>query len=120
MPAATSLQSRPTQPVAAAPVVVVEKSDHLSHTLRILDANNPKRLPKPEHVSGYDVYYKIGPDAPTMPAECDFVGTIRRARAVVAFGPESRNKTVWYIAVPVDTRQRRGPMSRTVCATIAA
>jgi hypothetical protein len=104
----------------AAPVVVVEKIDHLSHTLRILDAQHPKRLPKPDHLEGYDVYYKIGGPAPTTPEQCDFVGTIRRARAVVAFGPETRNKTVWYIAVAVDTRHRRGPKSDTISATIAA
>ena len=112
--------SRFTPASPAAPVVVIEKTDHLSHTLRILDAQNPKRLPKPDHLEGYDVYYKIGGPAPTAPEECDFVGTIRRARAVVAFGPETQNKTVWYLAVPVDTRHRRGPMSKTVCATIAA
>jgi len=112
--------TRLTPASPTAPVVVIEKTDHLSHTLRIVDAQNPTRLPKPDHVSGYDVYYKIGGAAPTAVSQCDFVGTIRRARAVVAFGPETQNKTVWYLAVPVDTRHRRGPMSKTVSATIAA
>jgi hypothetical protein len=109
-------------PPPTAPIVTVEKSEPLAHTLRIADsAKNLARRPiRPAGVDGYEIYYKIGPAAPSSRADCEYWGLARRSRVFIALPPGSANKTVWYIAVPVDTRCKRGPMSQTVSATIAA
>jgi hypothetical protein len=103
-----------------APLVVVEKTEPLAHTIRIVDADKPRLRAKPAHVDGYAIYYKIGGAAPTSPAQCSYFGLARRSRVVVSLPEGSGNQTAWYIAVPVDAHSRRGPMSEAVSAPIAA
>jgi hypothetical protein len=105
---------------AEAPVVIVEKTDPLVHTIRVIDSHNPKRIGKPANVEGYEIYYKLGDAAPTSTAQCEYLGLLRRARVVVPLPPDAGGQTAWYIAVPVSTRQQRGPMSESVCAPVAA
>jgi hypothetical protein len=122
MPSATSkpLQMKFTAP--GAPIVTIERFEPLAHTLRIADPSKAKaRRPiRPAGVDGYEIYYKIGPTPPASREECTYWGLARRSRVFIALPPQSANQTVWYIAVPVDTRWRRGPMSDTVRGTIAA
>jgi hypothetical protein len=103
-----------------APRVVVERADGSTHTIRVIDAQHPKRLAKPAGVEGYEIYFKIGGAAPASTDECEYLGLLRRSRVVVPLPPGSVGKQAWYIAVPVNTRQQRGPMSDTACAPIAA
>lgn len=109
----------PVPPPEIVPVVIIDKSTRLAHELRIIDPANPKGG-KPDGVSGYQVFYKIGPDAPADTRECVFAGNTTRSKFVVTFGGGDGNKQVWYIAVPFNTRGETGPMSETIAATIAA
>ena len=106
----------------AAPIVTVERSESMGHMLRIADpAKARARRPiRPVGVDGYEIYYKIGGTAPRSREECEYWGLARRSRVFVALPEGSADQTVWYMAVPVDGRWRRGARSDVVRARIAA
>jgi len=102
------------------PVVSVDTSQRLQHTIGFADEATPTRKAKPAGVRGAQVWVKIGDPAPVDPSELTFLATDTRTPYVAAFDGADANKVAHYMLRWENTRGETGPWSETASATIGA
>ena len=102
------------------PVVSVDTSQRLQHTIGFADEATPTRKAKPAGVRGAQVWVKIGDPASVDPNEMTFLATDTRTPYVAAFDGADANKVAHYMLRWENTRGETGPWSETASATIGA
>ena len=110
----------PVGPPETRPVVSVDTSQRLQHTLSFADELTPTRTAKPAGVRGAQVWVKIGDPAPVDPSELTYLATDTRTPYVAACGGAGANKVAHYMLRWESTRGEPGPWSETGSATIGA
>jgi hypothetical protein len=110
----------PVGPPITRPVVSVDTSQRLQHTIGFADEATPTRKAKPDGVRGAQIWVKIGDPAPVDPNELTFLATDTRTPYVAAFDGADGNKVAHYMLRWESTRGEPGPWSETASATIGA
>ncbi len=102
------------------PVVKVDTSQRLRHTIAFTDAATPSRTAKPAGVRGAQIWVKVGDPPPTGPAELSYLATDTRSPYTVQYPGSEGGKTAHYMLRWENTRGETGPWSETASATIGA
>ncbi len=110
----------PAGPPATRPVVAVDTSQRLQHTIRFADEATPTRIAKPAGVMGAEIWVKVGDPAPVDPGELSFLTLDTRTPHVAAYAGADGGQTAHYMLRWVSTTGEKGPWSETASATIAA
>ena len=110
----------PVEPPTTRPVVSVDTSERLRHTIGFADEATPTRKAKPAGVRGAQIWVKIGDPAPVDPSELTFLATDTRTPYVADFDGADANKVAHYMLRWESTRGEPGPWSETASATIGA
>ena len=110
----------PVGPPETRPVVKVDTSQRLQHTISFGDELTPTRTAKPAGVRGAQLWVKIGDPAPIDPSELTYLATDTRTPYVAAFAGADANKVAHYMLRWESTRGEPGPWSETGSATIGA
>ena len=110
----------PVEPPTTRPVISVDTSQRLRHTIGFADEATPTRKAKPAGVRGAQIWVKIGDPAPVDPSELTFLATDTRTPYVADFDGADANKVAHYMLRWESTRGEPGPWSETASATIGA
>jgi hypothetical protein len=110
----------PVGPPETRPVVSVDTSQRLQHTIGFSDEATPTRKAKPAGVRGAQLWVKIGDPAPVDPSELTFLATDTRTPYLATFAGADANKVAHYMLRWESTRGETGPWSETASATIGA
>ncbi len=102
------------------PVVSVDTSQRLRHTIAFADELTPTSKAKPDGVRGAQLWIKIGDPAPVGASELTFLATDTRTPYVADFTGTDVNKVAHYMLRWENTRGETGPWSETASATIGA
>lgn len=118
----TRRDTQPTAPAAPAtrPVAQVDTGQRLRHKLMVTDELTPTSRSKPSGTSYYEVWVKIGGNAPASPDELRFLDTSTTSAFVAEYSGADAGKTAHYMLRWVNSRKEKGPWSQTVSATITA
>lgn len=107
-------------PPKTRPVVKVDTSERLQHTIHFADEATPTRKAKPDGAMGAEIWVKVGDPAPVDPAELRFLSVDTRTPYVAHFNGADGGKNAHYMLRWVGTEGDRGPWSETATATIGA
>ncbi len=110
----------PIGPPTSRPVVTVDTSQRLQHTIAFQDELTPTSRAKPAGVRGAQIWVKIGDPPPTDPNELTYLATDTRTPYVANFDGVDGNKVAHYMLRWESTRGDVGPLSETASATIGA
>ncbi len=110
----------PVGPPKTRPVVTVDTSQRLQHTIAFGDELTPTSRAKPDGVRGAQIWVKIGDPPPADPDELTFLATDTRSPYVADFDGADANKVAHYMLRWESTRGETGPWSETASATIGA
>ena len=110
----------PVGPPITRPVVSVDTSQRLQHTIGFADEATATRKAKPAGVRGAQIWVKIGDPAPVDPSELTFLATDTRTPYLAQFDGADANKVAHYMLRWESTRGEPGPWSETASATIGA
>jgi hypothetical protein len=110
----------PVGPPVTRPVVTVDTSQRLQHTIAFADELTTTSKAKPAGVRGAQIWVKIGDPPPTDPNELTFLATDTRTPYVTNFDGADANKVAHYMLRWESTRGETGPWSETASATIGA
>ncbi len=110
----------PVGPPTTRPVVTVDTSQRLQHTIAFADETTLTSRAKPAGVRGAQIWVKIGDPPPTDPNELTFLATDTRTPYVTDFDGADANKVAHYMLRWESTRGDVGPWSETASATIGA
>ena len=102
------------------PLVTVDTSQRLQHTIAFQDELTPTSRAKPEGVRGAQIWVKIGDPPPTDPNELTYLATDTRTPYVTDFDGVDGNKVAHYMLRWESTRGDVGPWSETASATSGA
>lgn len=116
---------RDTTPTAVAapttqPVLFVDTSRRLQHTIAFRDSASPLSKAKPQGVFGCEIYRKVGGTAPSSVAECQFVGLDSASPYIAEYGAESGGAMVHYLGRWATRSGLVGPTSDVISATVVA
>ncbi len=110
----------PVGPPLTRPVVKVDTSQRLQHTISFADELTPTRTAQPAGVRGAQVWVKIGDPAPVDPSELTILATDSRTPYLATFDGADAEKVAHYMLRWESTRGETGPWSETASATIGA
>jgi hypothetical protein len=113
-------EGTPEGPPKTRPVVSVDTSQRLQHTIAFADEATPTRKAKPDGVMGAEIWVKVGDPPPTDPSELSFLSVDTRTPYVADYPGEDGGKTAHYMLRWVATTGEKGPWSETASATIGA
>lgn len=100
------------------PVVVVDNSKRLRHTLKYFDSDTPTSRARPANSTGAEVARYIGTPPPTGPEQFQRLDESRRSPYMLEYTGADVGKTAYYMLRWVNSRGEKGPWSETVSATI--
>lgn len=100
------------------PILNVDTSQRLRHTVSFVDESTPTSKAKPDGTLGCEIWVKIGGTPPTDMSELQFLGLDTRTPYTAEYGGADAGKTAHYMARWVSTRSAPGPWSETASATI--
>jgi len=109
-----------TPPITSRPMIRVDTSHRLRHTIRVTDESTPNSRRRPEAALGFELWCKTGNPPPSGIGECEFLGLIVRTPNVEDFEPGDAGALVHYIARWLNKAGDPGPISETVSATVPA
>lgn len=107
-----------TDGLAVAPLLLVEQTGALTHTVKFFmtgESSNSKK--KPNRVDACKIYLKIG-EFPTGIKECSLIAVDRKSPYVYEHEPEDIGKQAHYIGVWADDDDDTSPPSETFSITI--
>lgn len=110
----------PVGPPTTRPVVSIDSSQRMQHTIAFVDEATPTRRAKPDGVRGAQIWVKIGDPAPVDPSELTYLGTDTRTPYLTTFDGADANKVAHYMLRWESTRAEVGPWSETASATVGA
>ncbi len=105
------------------PVVRVDTSQRLQHTIHFADESTPTSEAKPDGVMGAEIWVKVAPasdPAPADPKELTFLAVDTRTPYTTDFDGADAGKTAHYMLRWVSTTGEKGPWSETASATVGA
>jgi len=102
------------------PIVSIDSSQRMQHTIAFVDEATPTRRAKPAGVRGVQIWVKIGDPAPVDPSELTYLGTDTRTPYLTTFDGVDANKVAHYMLRWESTRGEVGPWSETGSATVGA
>jgi hypothetical protein len=105
-------------PPTSKPVVTVDTSQRLQHTINFVDESTPTSRAKPDGVQGCEIWTKVGNPAPGGPSDVHYLALDTRTPYVVAFDAADGGKNAYYMLRWISTRGETGPWSATVSGTI--
>lgn len=119
------LTVKDTTPTAVAaptsqPVLFVDTSKRLEHTINFRDAMTPLSTAKPAGAIGCEIYRKVGTTPPMDLTDCVFLGLDSASPFVVPFGSIDGGKTAYYMARWATRSGLTGPISDVISATVVA
>lgn len=122
---AYGLRIRDTTPTRVAaptsqPVLFVDTSQRLKHSVAFRDALTPLSTAKPAGVLGCEIYRKVGGTAPGDLSECQFLGLDSASPFDVPYGSASGGQTAYYLARWANRNGEVGPTSDLISATVVA
>jgi hypothetical protein len=109
----------PVPPPASMPIGEVDFSVHQRHSVHVKDASLTAKA-KPENAHGFEVWYKIGGDAPTKDSDFAYAGFSSRSPFPIDYPMDAVGKTVYYRSRWVNARNQPGPWSETVVSAVVA
>jgi hypothetical protein len=101
------------------PLVQVDASQRLQHTLTLRDENAPTSRSRPVGVTGAEVYCYVNGTPPTDPRQCKLVAVAKKSTVRVAFDGADAGKNAHYLVRWITSRGDAGPWSETASATVA-
>jgi hypothetical protein len=107
-------------PPITRPVVSVDTSQRLRHTIHFADEATPTSKAKPPGVRGAQIWMKVGDPPPGDPGELVYVATDTRTPHTIDFAGADALKNAHYMVRWENTRGEVGPWSETATATIGA
>lgn len=110
----------PVGPPTTRPVVTVDASQRLQHTIDFTDETTPTRRAKPAGVIGAEIWVKVDGPPPVDPGELTFLAVDTRAPYTRDYDGAQGSKPAHYMLRWVNSRGEVGPWSATVTATIGA
>ena len=113
-------EGSPQGPPTTRPVVSVDTSQRLQHTIAFADEATPTRTAKPAGVMGAEIWVKVGDPPPSGPGELGFLSLDTRTPFVAYYLGADGGKTAHYMLRWVSTTGAKGPWSETASATIGA
>ncbi len=113
-------EGTPEGPPKTRPVVSVDTSQRLQHTIDFADEATPTRKAKPDGVMGAEIWVKVGDPPPTDPNELTFLSVATRTPYVAPYSGADGGQTAHYMLRWVSTTGEKGPWSETASATIGA
>jgi hypothetical protein len=105
-------------PMTSRPIIQVDISQRLQHTLRVTDAATPNSRRKPAGAMGFELWCKRGGTPPNGMADCLFMGIFTKGFALQQFAAGDGGQTMYYVVRWANTTGQTGPISDTVSATI--
>lgn len=113
----------PAAPPTTRPLVRIDTSQRLLHTLRFSDESTPTRRRKPHGVLGAEVWVAIAAPhdpPPLIGAAFRFLSVNPRGTLQTDFTTAEAGKTAYYALRWLSTRGETGPWSEIAAATVAA
>jgi hypothetical protein len=101
---------------STSPVVSVDFSKRLKHTVSYVDETGSKA--KPQGVHGCEIWWKVGDEAPKDASELHYLATDTASPYVVSFEGKDAGKTVYYWLRWVNTRGELGSWSNPASAMV--
>ncbi|HMG75176.1 MAG TPA: hypothetical protein VK582_16875 [Pyrinomonadaceae bacterium] len=101
------------------PVVTVDTSQSLRHTITFVDELTPSSRAKPDGVTGCEIWVKVG-TAPTGPSDLTYLALDTRSPYVAEYDDGDAGKIAYYRLRWLSTRGESGPWSQVVSGTITA
>ncbi len=95
----------------SSPILTIDISVRLQHTLTILDDGSPFRRAKPKGVLGCQIWVKIDGEPPKMASEMYYIAATTRSTHVINFDGDKTGKIVYYWVRWINKRQQAGPWS---------
>jgi hypothetical protein len=102
------------------PILSVDTSQRLQHTISFVDEETPTSKAKPNGVRGCEIWVYIGPEPSKLPTEYHYLGTDTKTPYVSHYEGTDGGKNAHYMGRWVNTKGEPGPWSETVSATIGA
>jgi hypothetical protein len=100
------------------PVLQVDTSQALRHTILFHDEATPTSKAKPAGVMGCEIHVQIGGAKPSGPNGMQFLGLDTRTPYLAIYPQEDGGKMAYYLARWVNTKGESGPWSEMAIATI--
>ena len=94
------------------PVVNVNTSQRLRHTINFNDEKTPTRRAKPEGVMGREIWVKVGDPVPTDPSQLRFLATDTATPYVAEYDGVDAGKVAHYMLRWVNRKGEAGPGAR--------
>lgn len=108
----------PTPKPTTRPVLQIDTSQRLQHTISFTDQDSPESRKKPDGVRACKIFEKIGAPQPVNNDDYNYVADDTKSPYINTFQGEDIGKTVYYIAFWVNSTDERGPVSEVVSATV--
>ncbi len=102
------------------PVVKVDTSQRLQHTISFADETTPTSTRKPAGVSAAEVWIKIDGPPPLDATQLSFLATDTRTPYLATFDGADGGKPAHYMLRWINTKGQPGPWSETATATVGA
>ena len=113
------VRSPPPQPTSR-PIVSIDTSQRLRHSVTFSDEQTPTTRAKPEGVMGAEIWLATGGAPPVSLSEMSFAALATRSPHLVEHSSEHAGQAAHYWVRWVSTRGEVGPWSETASATIGA
>lgn len=111
--------SAPAPPLTSRPVVTIDFSQRLRHTLEYRDSDTPTSRARPAGATGCEFQVYLGTSAPTGTSQFKYLDTDASSPLLVEYTDADAGKTAYYMGRWVNTtRGEKGPWSETVSAVI--
>jgi hypothetical protein len=108
----------PTPEITTRPILMVDTSQRLRHTIKWADESTPTSRARPAAALGLELYRKIGGTAPVSVEGCEALGLITNSPNVEEYDAAHANQTVYYLGRWMNKRNQRGPLSLVISATV--
>ena len=103
---------------ASRPLVKIDTSERLRHTLTFTDEATPTSRAKPAGVAACEVWLLTGTTAPAGPDAMHLQAVDKSSPYIMEFDSTDAGKTAWWALRWVNTKGDHGPWSATVSGTI--
>jgi hypothetical protein len=107
----------PSGPPTEMSILEIDFSRRQQHS--VIAKNAEGKSKKPLHAHGFEIYYKVGGDAPACDNDFRYAGFTTRSPFIVKYDLDHVGKTVWYRVRWVNVKNDPGPWSEIVSAVIA-
>jgi hypothetical protein len=110
----------PPAPLTSRPIITIDFSQRLQHTLDYRDSATPTSRARPDNATGCEIRRHIGASPPAGTDQFVYLETDRSSPFEVEYGEEHAGKIASYILRWINANGDKGPWSETVSATITA